>query len=182
MGRLCANPHIDRVANDRYHETVNEHDAIVVIFGKEQVRRRKIGHFLKHYGEDVLPRGPELARLMGRFHFLIGGYDDHPEEVYAISEIRRFYRFFLNAWPAWFFFCDLETEGLQMMTTCCLEEFNALKREGSPSVQVALDPLHLLSFINGRFPAMNLMFERAGLPESAIEERTDAIMRYYNMR
>ena len=28
---------------------------------------------------------------MGRLEFTVQGYDDHPEEIYAIEEVRAFY-------------------------------------------------------------------------------------------
>jgi len=50
-----------------------EHDAVVVIFSQAQVRQRKIAHFLKLYGPNALPEGPELAAMMGTFQFMIEG-------------------------------------------------------------------------------------------------------------
>jgi hypothetical protein len=36
----------------------NQHDAVVVIFSKMQVRQRKLAHFLKQYGPAALPGDP----------------------------------------------------------------------------------------------------------------------------
>ena len=47
--------------------------------------------FLRSFGSEVLPTGPALAGLMGRLEFTVQGYDDHPEEIYAIEEVRAFY-------------------------------------------------------------------------------------------
>ena len=47
--------------------------------------------------------------MMGSFQFLVDGWNDDPNELYAIPEIRKFYQHFHNAWPYWFFFCDLHT-------------------------------------------------------------------------
>ena len=44
---------------------------------------------------------------MGTFHFIVHGNDDDPHEVYAIEEVRAFYRKLWEEWPYWFFFCDL---------------------------------------------------------------------------
>ena len=59
-------------------------DPIIVIFSKAQVRHRKLAHFLKRFGPDALPEGPELAALMGRFQFLVHGYEDDPAELYGV--------------------------------------------------------------------------------------------------
>ena len=74
-----------------------EHDAVVVIFSQAQVRQRKIAHFLKRYGSDALPEGPELAAMMGTFQFFVEGWNDDPQELYAIPEIRKSYQHFHNA-------------------------------------------------------------------------------------
>ncbi|TAE92042.1 MAG: hypothetical protein EAZ81_04095 [Verrucomicrobia bacterium] len=103
----------------------------VVMFSKEQVRQRKLAHFLKKFGPAALPTGPALADMMGTFQFLVDGWNDDPNELYAIPEIRRFYQHFHEVWPYWFFFCDLETETLQMMTLCLLPNLTGIKHLGA---------------------------------------------------
>ncbi len=67
-------------------------DTMVVIFSLEQVRQLKLAHFLKQLGPPALPSGPALAAMMGRFHFLVDGWNDDPQELYSIPEVRRFYQ------------------------------------------------------------------------------------------
>ena len=74
---------------------MKDNDVIAVIFSKEQVRRCKLAHFLKQFGRDALPQGPALDDLMNRFRFLVDGYDDDPQELYAIPEVRKFYCVFI---------------------------------------------------------------------------------------
>lgn len=154
---------------------------IVVVFGKQQVRQRKLAHFLKHYGLDVLPEGPELAKLMGTFQFFVEGWDDVPDEIYAIPEIRKFYAHLHKLWPYWFFFCDLRTETLKMMTLCLMPTLEAFKRLGEPNAAVQCDPLELLRFIERNFVPLNLMMERAGMSEMDIYQRTGDIFRYFGL-
>lgn len=56
--------------------------------------------FLKRFGPDALPAGPELAALMGRIQFLIHGYENDPAELYGIPEVRKFYQHFHRVWPS----------------------------------------------------------------------------------
>ncbi len=154
---------------------------IVVVFREQQVRQRKLAHFLKHYGADVLPEGPELAELIGSFQFFVEGWDDAPEEVYTIPEIRRFYAHFHKVWPYWFYFCDLETDGLRMMTMCLLSNLEGFKRLGEPKASVQYDPLELLRFIQRNFAPLNLMMERAGMSEMDIYQRSGALFRYFGL-
>jgi len=159
---------------------MTEPDPIMMVFPKREVKALDMRPFLRRFSKDVLPKGPELARLMGRFHFIVHGYDDDPHEVYAIEAIRTFYQTLLRKWPYWFFFCDLRGEGLMMMTACCMKQLSGAKHTGNPTANVVLDPVELLQFVSAEFTPMNEMFERAGMSERAIYNRTAEIMRYYN--
>ncbi len=161
---------------------IQENDAVVVIFSKEQVRQRKIAHFLKRFGPSAeLPEGPELAAMMNKFQFMVDGWNDDPQELYAIPEIRKFYQHFHNVWPYWFFFCDLRTETLQMMTLCLLPNLSGYKRAGEPLAKVEYDPMDLIHFIQKNFGPLNAMMERAGMSEMDIYNRTRDVFLYYGL-
>ena len=70
--------------------------------------------------------------MMGTFQFFVEGWNDDPQELYAIPEIRKFYQHFHNAWPYWFFFCDLNTEALMMMTLCLMPTCRASSASAKP--------------------------------------------------
>ena len=156
-------------------------DALIFVFSKEQVRQRKLAHFLKTFGPAALPEGPELATMMGSFQFLVDGWNDDPNELYAIPEIRKFYQHFYQTWPYWFFFCDLHTETLQMMTLCLLPNLKGFKRVGEPKAAVEYEPLDLLRFIEKNFIPLNTMMERAGMSEMDIYNRTNDLFQYYGL-
>lgn len=156
-------------------------DAIIVTFSKEQVRQRKLNHFLKTFGPSALPEGPALARMMGSFVFLVDGWNDDPNELYAIPEVRKFYQHFYSAWPYWFFFCDLHTETLQMLTFCLLPNLTGFKRVGEPKAAVEYAPMDLINFITKNFGPLNMMMERAGMSEMDIYNRTGELFRYFNL-
>ena len=159
----------------------NEHDAVVVIFNKMQIRQRKIAHFLKRFGPSALPEGPELAAMMGTFQFLVNGWDDDPQELYSIPEIRKFYQHFHKVWPYWFFFCDLDAETLTMMTLCLMPNIQGYKRLGEPMASAEYDPMELIQFIQKNFAPLNIMMERAGMSEMDIYNRTRDIFLYFKL-
>ena len=64
------------------------------------VRRRKLAHFLKRFGSDALPQGPELSALMGRFQFLVHGYEDDPAGLYGIPDVGNSNSTFTASCPA----------------------------------------------------------------------------------
>lgn len=155
-------------------------DPMMLVFPRQEVEALEMGPFLRRFGKDILPEGSELASLMGRFNFIVHGYDDDPHEVYAIESIRTFYQTLRRNWPHWFFFCDLRGEGLMMMTACCMKQLSGAKHTGRPTANIVLDPMELIEFVSDGFIPMNEMFERAGMSEMAIYNRTGEIMRYYN--
>ena len=158
-----------------------ETDPIIVIFSKVQVRHRKLAHFIKRFGPDALPEGPELAALMGRFQFLVHGYEDDPAELYGIPDVRKFYQHFHRVWPYWFFFCDLREETLTMMTLCLMPDLQAYKRLGEPMAKVEYDPMDLIRFIQKNFGPLNSMMERAGMSELAIYQRTKEVFEHFHL-
>ena len=159
----------------------NNSDPIIVVFNKAQIRNLKFAHFLKLYGLESLPEGPELAALMGRFQFLVHGYDDDPAELYGIPEVRKFYQRFYRVWPYWFYFCDLRAETLTMMTLCLLPNLSSVKRFGEPLTCVECNPLEIVAFIQKNFGPLNHMMERAGMSEQAIYERTRDVFLHYRL-
>ena len=118
---------------------------------------------------------------MNSLMFCIEGFDDDAREIHCIPEIRRFYAAFHEAWPYWFYFCNLETEAMRMMVTCCLPSITAMKVDGSPNLVVEYDRLEVLDFIGKDFGPMNAMGERAEMFERLICDRTKAIFDYFEL-
>ena len=160
---------------------MDAYEPMMLVLPRLEIEALDLGPFLRRFGVRALPKDAELGALMGRFNFMIHGYDDDPREIYAIEEVRAFYGKLRTEWPYWLFFCDLRTEALMMMTLCCMNQLTGSKRLGEPSAQVILDPMELLRFISGGFIPMNEMFERAGASELAIFQRTKAVMEYYKL-
>jgi hypothetical protein len=152
---------------------------IVYQFSRDKVERGDFKAFLAQFGEERLPSGPALAKLLGGFAFAVDGYNDDSREIYAIPEVRTFYAAFHRAWPYWLYFCDLNQDSLKTMVMCCLPSLSAVSRQGRPLVGVELDPMELLRFVADDFGPMNLMCERADLSERGIYDRTKAVMEFF---
>ena len=148
-------------------------------FSRSKVERCDFGHFVGLYAPDKLPTGRRLREMMNTLMFVIEGYDHDPREIHSIPEIRRFYTAFHQAWPYWLYFCNLETEALQMMVMCCLPSIEAIKVDGKPNVAVNYNPLELLHFIGKDFVPMNAMCDRAEMSERLIYDRTKAVFGYF---
>lgn len=156
-------------------------DLIFYQFSRPKVERCDFEHFLNFYGPDKLPTGTQLRGMMNIMAFGIEGYDHDSREVHSIPEVRRFYKAFHEAWPYWLFFCNLDTDALRMMVMCCLSSLTALKVDGRPNVAVDYSPLELVRFVGKDFGPMNVMCDRAQLPERTIFNRTKAVFEYFNL-
>ena len=158
-----------------------EHDLIFYQFSRSKVERGDFSHFLSLYAPDKLPAGRRLRDLMNGIVFGIEGWDNDPREIHTIPEIRRFYSTFHDAWPYWFYFCNLDVDTLRAMTMCCLPSINVMQVAGQNQVSVTCEPIDLLNFIKRDFLPMNLICERAGMFEDRILDRTKALFEYFNM-
>ena len=156
-------------------------DLIFYQFSRSKVERGDFSHFLGNFALDRLPMGRRLREMMGSMVFCIEGYDDDPREVHSITEVRRFYAAFHEAWPYWLYFCTLDEDGLKTMVTSCLTSFTAIKIDGQPNVAVQSDPLELLHFIGRDFVPMNLICERAQMFEERIYARTKQVFEYFGL-
>ena len=107
--------------------------------------------------------------------------DEVRRQIHMIPEIRRFYSAFHEAWPYWFYFCNLDIDTLRAMTMCCMPSINVLQKEGQVQVAVTCEPLDMVNFIKRDFLPMNLMCERAGMFEDRIYDRTKAVFEYFNL-
>ena len=158
-----------------------ERDLIFYQFSRSKVERGDFSHFLNLYAPDKLPTGRRLRDMANSFVFGIEGWDNDPREIHMIPEIRRFYSAFHEAWPYWFYFCNLDMDTLRAMTMCCMPSINVMQATGQVQVSVTCEPLDLLSFIKRDFLPMNLMCERAGMFEDRIYDRTKAVFEYFNL-
>lgn len=111
------------------------------------------------------------------------GFDAVRKEVNfrTLTETRRFYQHFREVWSCWFFFCDLETETLQMMTLCLLPNLTGIKHLGAPKAGAQYDPLDLIRFIEKNFTPLNSMLELAGMSELDIYHRTRDVLLYFKL-
>ena len=150
-------------------------------FSRELVERGDFTPFLKRFGREKLPEGKRLARMQGAISFLVEGYDNDPRELYEIPEVRTFYSRFFDQWPYWLFFCALHNEGLAMMVACRTSNLQSFKRPGEATVGLNLSVGDMVQFLSEAFPPMNMMFERAKLPDARIAEQTRAVFDYFQL-
>jgi hypothetical protein len=154
---------------------------IIYQFSRDRMEAGDAKDFLSRFGDSSLPTGKKLEGMMNSVALMIDGYNHDPREIYAIPEVRAFYKQLWEVWPYWLYFCNLDSENLMMMVMCCLESLDALKVKGQSQVKVSISPLEVVRFISGGFVPMNEMCERAGMSERQIFDRTKAVFEYFNL-
>lgn len=153
---------------------------IIYRFIHQEVLTADCRHFLNRFGPRRLPRGLPLAAQMNTMTFLLAGFDEDPRELHSIPEVRRFYRTFFEAWPYWFYYCNIDSDTFLIMALCCLPSLRITQVDQKSMVAVEYNHQELLDFLRRGFGPMNALCDRAGMSERQIVERTKAIFGYFN--
>ena len=148
-------------------------------FNRDEIEAGNYSRFVNSWGFQNLPQGAGLRSCLNRFAFRVRGYEDHPREIYEISEVRSFFRSLNQEWPFWFFVCNLSAPDLQTITLCCLPRLRILRRENAPFTHVEYDPGDLRGFVLKGFRGMNLLFDRAGMSKAENRQRSARIVEYF---
>lgn len=157
-------------------------DIVFYQFSRMKVERGDFSHFMGLYGPGKLPSGGRLRRMMGTFLFAIEGYDHDPREIYAIPEVRSFYRAFWETWPYWLFFtCLLENDALKPMTLCCLGDLTATQIDGQPMSSASLDLDALNAFLERGFTHLDELADQAGMFPERVDARKREVRAFYGL-
>jgi hypothetical protein len=90
-------------------------DLILYQFSRDRVEAGDATDFLSRFNRCSLPTGKKLEVMMNGMALMIDGYNHDHREIYAIPEVRAFYKQLWKGWPYWLFFCNLDSENLMMM-------------------------------------------------------------------
>jgi len=123
--------------------------------------------------------GMELREKFDSLVFIVGGYDEHPEEIYCIPEIRRFYQELHKRWPWWSFFLSNEAGSMAVAYLCLIDGVESFKRAGAPSCTASFDPQPPLQILRHDFSRMNYLWSIAGMSEAANDKRSDEILQLF---
>ena len=118
---------------------------------------------------------------MGNVMFVVGGYDDQPEDIYAIPEIRAFLKMLHAQWPCWLFFTELHSESLRVHALCMLEEIEIIRAKQTALSRVTFDPQHLHAWLRQGIPTFQALCRMAGLKRPAIQARLRGISAYFGV-
>lgn len=119
----------------------------------------------------------ELREKMNCLTLTVNGYDDHPDEIYLIPEVRVFFKALHERWPWWAFFLCIETNTLPLSYLCLLDSVISMKSDGAADCAASFDPRELVQFLRHDFSRMNYLMGIAGFTEAEIDARTESIFK-----
>ena len=123
--------------------------------------------------------GSKLSERYNSLTLLVDGYNKHPEEVYAIAEVRAYFAEMHKGWPWWLFFIHNHEANLAVHYLCILKRLESRKQSGTNMCATEFDPHELLKIIEHDFCRMNLLFERAGMSDADNDARSEEILNLF---
>jgi hypothetical protein len=157
---------------------------IVYMFSRREIQSADTSRFLESFrpgGTPPVGHGP-LVEAMGNVMFAVDGYDDEPENIYAISEIRAFLNKIHMVWPCWLFFSELQSENLRVLTLCMLEEIVIVRQMDEPLSQVTFSPKVLQAWLRQGMPAFQFLCRKAGLRRPTVTARLREVGAYFGVQ
>lgn len=144
-------------------------DPLIVVVSKNEVLSGDISPALSTLKKLI--ESPEVARsYREKVDIAFHGYDNNPNELFEIPEVRDYVYKLDEQFPFWLYFLSKKYLGLQALLLCFLPPF--LKEEAKQRIF----PERIDNLLTNRwFPALNHIGEFVGMDENenkAITERT----------
>ena len=152
---------------------------IIHTFSREEIESMDFGRFDGLFGHWPQLWGMELREKYDSLVLLIDGYNDHPDEVYAIPEIRSFFKELHRRWPWWAFFLSNENANMAVAYLCLIDCVDSFKRKDNPMCAASFDPTLVLEVLRHDFGRMNYLWSIAGMSEEDNDRRSDEILNVF---
>ena len=142
---------------------------------KEEIVLRDFSRFERSFSDWPRLRGADLRAKYDSLLISVDGYNNHPEEIYMIPPVRRYFRELHQRWPWFFFFLYDYGPALALPYLCLAESVKCIRGSSSNRCRALYNPAELLPYLHVDFARMNQLFECAGFAETEIEKRTRRI-------
>lgn len=148
-------------------------------FSRHQVEHLDYSQFDAIYSHWPQLWGRELRGKYNSLVFAVDGFNAHPDEIYTISEVRRFYRELHRRWPWWLFFLSNIGDNIPVIYLCLLDSIESRKVDGSKRCAAVFDPKEVIEIIKHDIGRMSYLMEIAGMSEAEEMQRTEEILRLF---
>lgn len=148
-------------------------------FSKHQIEQLDFEQFEAVYAHWPQLWGRELNAKYNSLVFAIDGYNAHPEEIYTIPEIRRFYRELHRRWPWWLFFLSDLGDNIPVIYLCLFDSLESRKVDGAANCAAIFDPKEALKIVMPDLGRMVYLCDQAGMAEEDIDARAQTILQRF---
>lgn len=147
-------------------------EPLIIIVSKDEVLSEDVEPALGTLKR--LTESSEAARLYReKVDIAFQGYDDHPEELFEIPEVRNYVYKLDEQFPFWLYFLSKKHLGLQALLLCFLPPY--LKEEAKKKIF----PERINDLLTKRwFPALNHIGEFVGMSDHENEAITERTIQY----
>jgi hypothetical protein len=119
----------------------------------------------------------ELREKINSLTLLVDGFDNHPEEIYQIPQVRAFYQALHRRWPWWAYFLCLETNSLPLAYLCLVDIVSTVKTNRNSNCAASFDPSKLIELLRHDFSRMFFLMDHARFTEAEVDARSKAIFK-----
>lgn len=147
-------------------------EPLIIVVSKDEVLSEDVEPALGTLKR--LTESSEAARLYReKVDIAFQGYDDHPEELFEIPEVRNYVYKLDEQFPFWLYFLSKKHLGLQALLLCFLPPY--LKEEAKKKIF----PERINDLLTKRwFPALNHIGEFVGMSDHENEAITERTIQY----
>jgi len=130
---------------------------------------------------DKIPK-KMLPLMRDRIHIAIDGYNDHPEEIYELPEVRAYFEAAeTHGMMDWMYYCCLDTGSLSNVLLCTLKNFCKTSYADTPRIGVSFDKKEVAQWIANREDATGATFIEAGYTEDDVITRLVAVAHHFGL-
>lgn len=149
-----------------------ECDFLKVVISRQQVEAGDISEPLSVL-RKLLTQDAAI-QFCERVDIGVAGYDEDPQELYEIPEVRGFMYKLDAEFPYWLYFLPKRGLGLMFVLSCFCPPFL------TPEAQQRIWNERIEDYLMKRgFPAMNRICEFAGCSEAEIQRLSDRVAEYF---
>ena len=149
---------------------------IIHTFTKTEIEALDFTRFDNLFGHWPKLWASELKEKFDSLILQVDGYNENPEEIYCIPEVRKYFQALHSRWPWWAYFLNNSESSMAVVYLCLLKSVDSYKKDAQPECAAAFDPREILEIIRHDFGRMNYLWRIAGLSDEENDRRSDEIL------
>jgi hypothetical protein len=146
----------------------------IYVFTREEIESLDLTRLLQDFSPENSKRN--LRSLCSKWHFVVAGYDDDPEELYEIPAVRHFFSRATILWPAWTFGAATTSLSLWAIVLSVLPCLDVLKN--STEVQISFENSQVVRLFEHCLPVFTLLSKKAALSKRKGNRILDRVAAY----